>query len=71
MNKSIANAKKPFDGYYTVIAKACGCSRFYVKKVLTNDLGEYADRDTELVRNIRQKAADIRKVLGSEGDFPC
>lgn len=66
VNKSIVSSKKPFDGYYSVIARACGCSRLYVKKVLTNDLGKYADRDTELVRRIRGKAGEIDRVISSD-----
>lgn len=71
LSKSSTRTEKPFKAYYSVIGKACGCSGKYAKLVLTGRLGKYSDRDTDLVKNIRQKAAEIRKVIGSECDFPC
>jgi len=70
LDKSTRRSEKPFHSYYTVIGKVCGCSGKYAKLVLTGRLGKYSDRDTELVKKIRQKAADIRKAIGSDGDFP-
>lgn len=61
--KSNQNQDKPFDSYYSIIGKACGCSRKYAKQVLENNLGKYQDRDTDLVRRIRAKAKDILKAI--------
>lgn len=69
LDMSTKSSEKPFDGYYTIIAKACGCSSKYVQMVLTKNLGKYKERETELVMRIRQKAAEINKAIYSEGDF--
>ncbi|HPD95366.1 MAG: hypothetical protein H6537_00600 [Bacteroidales bacterium] len=67
VEKSIVS-KKPFDGYYSVIGKACGCTGKYAKMVLTNNLGKYKNRNTELVRKILAKAEEIRKVISPNSD---
>lgn len=70
LDKSTKISEKPFDGYYTVIGKACGCSGKYAKMVLKKNLGKYSERETDLVKKIRQKAAEINRAICSEGDFP-
>lgn len=60
--------EKPFDGYYSVIGKACGCTGKYAKMVLTNNLGKYKNRDTELVRRIHAKAEEIRRVIAPDSN---
>lgn len=60
--KSIAE-KKP-RGYYALIGKACGCSGQYVKMVLNAELGEYQNRDTDLVQKIHAKAEELSEFFG-------
>lgn len=63
--KSSEILNKPFDGYYSIIGKACGCSGKYAKMVIENNLGKYQDRDTDLVKIIRSKAEEIQKAIQS------
>jgi reverse gyrase len=57
------NEVRKFTGMYTAIARACGCSEKYVSMVLKDNLGKYKDRDTQLVKNIRQKAEELNTIL--------
>ena len=67
--KSTGRVEKPFGHFYSVVARACGCSSKYVKLVLEGGpLGSYKgntyqDRDTELVRRIRARAEEIRRAI--------
>jgi hypothetical protein len=62
-NKSEPNYLR---GTYHLIARKYGCSRRYVIKVLENDLGKYAERDTDLVRKIRKEAARLNELFPPE-----
>jgi hypothetical protein len=50
-------------GTYNLIAHKFGCHPKYVSRVLNNRLGKYEDRDTELVKRIREEAAIIEEMF--------
>jgi len=65
---TISEHKKQIYGYYALIAKACGCTRSYVRQVLNSDMGEYkgikyTHRNTKLVNQIRAKAKELETFL--------
>ncbi|MGJ1366014.1 hypothetical protein [Sphingobacterium spiritivorum] len=58
---TVTNAlKKVPKGLPTMIAKSVGCTPQYAKDVLN---GKYDDRETDLVKNIKSKAANIELIL--------
>jgi hypothetical protein len=66
MEKTKKLSDKPLKGLYTVIARKVGCSPKYVNMVLNEQLGKYTDRDTELVKKIRETAVELKKIFESE-----
>lgn len=66
MSDANKNLKAPFFGYYSTIARICGCSSQYVKNVLRDNLGKYSERETELVVKIREKAEELKSVLKAQ-----
>lgn len=63
MTKAKKNYKQPWWGSYTVIARKVGCSPKYVGMVLRGELGKYAERDTELVKRIREVNSEVEKMF--------
>jgi hypothetical protein len=65
--KGMEKAKKSFGpvwkGAYQVIGRKVGCSPKYVAQVLRNKLGKYNERDTRLVRRIREVAEEMERIL--------
>ncbi len=53
-------------GAYNLIAHKYGCSRKYVILVLEDKLGKYSDRDTDLVKRIREEAARLGELFPPE-----
>ena len=49
-----------------VVAHKVSCSRKYVRMVLVGKLGKYKNRDTELVKKIREEAAKIEEMFKQE-----
>jgi hypothetical protein len=67
----ISEHNKQIHGYYALIAKACGCTRSYVRQVLNSNMGtyhgkKYTDRNTKLVNQIRAKAKELEMFLESK-----
>jgi hypothetical protein len=63
MNKTNKISAKPLRGTYLLIARKMGCHPKYVSRVLRGKLGKYTDRDTNLVKKIRETAAEIDKMF--------
>jgi hypothetical protein len=59
---------KRLNGYYALIAKACSCTRSYVRQVLTQNMGTYkgklyTQRNTILTQQIIDKAKELETFL--------
>jgi hypothetical protein len=63
MEKTKKDYKPLFKGINKLISVRVGCSPRYVSMVLNDDLGKYADRDTELVKKIRANADEISQLF--------
>ncbi len=63
MGKTKKSYKSLGKGSISMIARKVSCSPKYVGMVLNNRLGNYADRDTDLVNEIRKAAAKLEKLL--------
>ena len=65
--KSMENTNKLFENHrmstFGLIARRLGCSQKYVKMVMTDNLGKYNERDTKLVRRIREMAKRVEEVF--------
>ena len=62
------NEKKPFKGYYSVLAGHCGCTPKYVRMVLAKNMGvykgkNYTERSTPLTKLIEEKDKELRHLL--------
>lgn len=70
MLKEMKNQKKefkqPWKGSHMVIALKLGCHPKYVSLVLRSKLGKYNDRDTELVRRIREINDELEKLTSPD-----
>jgi hypothetical protein len=66
MEKTNKNYSKPTRGTYSLIARKLGCHSKYVGRVLNGKLGKYNERDTDLVKKIRETAADIEEMFNPE-----
>jgi hypothetical protein len=60
--------QKRLYGYYALIAKACCCTRSYVRQVLTQNMGTYkgkpyTERNTILTQQINEKAKELEIFL--------
>jgi hypothetical protein len=67
---SATKTKKSFDqswrGSYIAIAHKLGCSPIYVSLVLRDKLGKYTNRNTELVKKIKETALELDKMFKPE-----
>lgn len=63
MGKTKKNYKDLGRGSRIMIARMVSCSPKYVGMVLNDKLGEYADRDTCLVNEIRRAADKLQRLL--------
>jgi hypothetical protein len=63
MEKANKNDANYLRGTYNLIAKKVGCSRKYVRLVLENKLGKYGNRDTRIVKEIREMALKIEEMF--------
>jgi hypothetical protein len=59
MTKAKKNAQEQWIGSITLTARKVGCSPKYVSMVLRDALGKYKNRDTELVKRIRQVNKEV------------
>ena len=63
--------KKYPRGFYKMVANACDCSVDYVKMVIYKGFNKYKDKDysnreTELVKKIRQKAQELEQFINPQ-----
>lgn len=69
LKSSVGGVKPPFYSFYSLVARASGCSAKYAKLVLQGrPLGNYKgktyiDRDTPLTRRIRVKAEELNQFV--------
>jgi hypothetical protein len=63
MTNANKNLSSPLKGTYFLIARKLGCNSKYVSRVLRGKLGKYNDRDTELVKKIRETAIEFEKMF--------
>jgi hypothetical protein len=66
MEKPKKDYKEPWRGTFLVIARKVGCTPKYASMVLRDKLGKYSDRNTEMVKKIRDTAAEIDKMFSPE-----
>lgn len=63
MGKTKKSYKNLGRGSRVMIAKMVSCSPKYVGMVLNDKLGDYSERDTSLVNEIRRAASKLEKLL--------
>lgn len=66
MEKTNKVSRNYLRGTYNLIAQKYQCSRRYVAMVLEDELGKYSDRDTELVKKIREEATRLEELFPPE-----
>lgn len=66
MEKANKSDRNYLRGTCNLIARKYGCSRRYVIMVLEDKLGKYSDRDTSLVKKIREEAARLEEMFPPE-----
>ncbi len=63
MEKTNKDLAAPLRCTYLLIARKLGCHPKYVSRVLNGKLGKYNDRDTDLVKKIRDTAAEVEEMF--------
>lgn len=63
MKKANKSERNYLRGTYNLIARKYRCSKKYVILVLEDKLGKYSDRDTSLVKQIREEAARLEEMF--------
>jgi DNA-binding LacI/PurR family transcriptional regulator len=66
MEKANKNSSTPLRCTYLLIARKLGCHPKYVSRVLNGKLGKYNDRDTDLVKKIRETAEEVNKMFSPD-----
>ncbi|HLN56120.1 MAG TPA: hypothetical protein VK207_09010 [Bacteroidales bacterium] len=62
MEKTNKSSFEDLRGTYNLIARKVGCSRKYVYRVLEGRLGKYSNRETALVKKIREMAERLEAL---------
>lgn len=63
MEKTNKDSSTPLRYTYLLIACKLGCHPKYVSRVLNGKLGKYNERDTDLVKRIRETAAEVDEMF--------